>query len=135
MAKKTGRRSGGGSRFAVLSRGLRRERGKMNRTETKYANELEARRLAGEVANWWFEPMSLRLSDPDTGQPARVTIDFMVLMPDGLTYLDDVKGTGPDDPASLVRMKWAADRYTLWTIRLVKQQTAKAGGGWSVREF
>ena len=61
-------------------------------------------------------------------------VDFMVLMPDGLTLVEDVKGTGPDDLAAIVRIKSAAERFPLWKFRIVKQRTKKAGGGWDVRE-
>lgn len=123
-----------GHRFSRLSKGRVSARGEMNRTETKYANELTVRKLAGEIVDFWFEPFSLRLSSPPEGQPARYTPDFMVLMPDGLTVVEDVKGTGPDDLAAIVRIKSAAERFPLWKFRIVKQQTKKAGGGWEIRE-
>jgi len=120
-------------RFTNLSKGLNRQRGKMNRTESQYASELEARKLAGEIADWWFEPFTLRLSHPDEGQPLKMTPDFMVLMPDGTTYIIDTKGTGLDDGASLARLKAAAELFPLWRFQLVKKRTKKAGGGWEVR--
>ena len=124
----------GRTRFTGLSKGRVTARGEMNRTETQYANELQLRKLAGEIVDYWFEPFSLRLSSPPGGQPARYTPDFMVLMPDGLTLVEDVKGTGPDDLAAIVRIKSAAERFPLWKFRIVKQRTKKAGGGWDVRE-
>jgi hypothetical protein len=124
----------GRHRFSGLSKGRVTARGEMNRTETKYANELQLRKLAGEIVDYWFEPFSLRLSSPPEGQPARYTPDFMVLMPDGLTVVDDVKGTGPDDLAAIVRIKTAAERFPLWKFRIVKQQTKKSGGGWVIKD-
>lgn len=123
-----------GNRFTTLSRGLIRQRGVMNRAETKWAEELEAQKLGGVIADWWYEPLTLRLSHPDSGQPAKLTPDFLVLMTDGTTYLDDVKGSGPDDNASMVRMKAAAELYPLWRFRIVKRQTKKQGGGWKITE-
>lgn len=126
----------GSHRFSRLNVGLRRTRGEMNATETKYANELEARKQAGEIADWWFEPMSLRLSSPPEGQPCRVTVDFMVLMAaTGIVFMDDVKGTGVDNDASFVRMRFAAEQFPLWRFRIVKERTKKQGGGWEVREL
>ena len=119
------------SRFAMLSRGRTSTRGEMNRTEQQYANELQ---LDPGVLRWWYEPMSLRLSSPPEGQPARYTPDFLILMTDGTTFVDDVKGSGLDDPASLVRIKCAAEAYPLWVFRVVKRRTKRDGGGWSVRE-
>lgn len=122
-------------RHTGLNRGLVRTRGEMNATERRYANELEERRRRGEISDWWFEPMSLRLTSPPEGQPARVTPDFMVLMPSGLVFIEDVKGSGPDNEASIVRMKCAAELFPLWRFRIVKQRTKKQGGGWEVREL
>lgn len=124
-----------GHRFQALSRGRIAERGVMNQTEKLYAAELAQQVRAGQVARWWFEPFSLRLSRPAAGQPARLTIDFMVLLPDGTTYLDDTKGTGVDNDAQRVAMKCAAEQYPLWIFRIVKRQTKAQGGGWKVTEL
>lgn len=122
-------------RFAGLNVGLRRTRGEMNSTEAQYANELEAKRLAGEISDWWFEPMSLRLTHPPEGQPCTFSVDFMVLMNSGLVFMDEVKGSGIDNDASLVRLKCAAEMFPLWRFRKVKQRSKKAGGGWEVSEL
>lgn len=127
--KKSGRR--GGSRFTTLSKGLVRTRGKMNKGEAKYAATLDVLIAAGEVVWYRFEPFSLRLTSCDDGQPARYTPDFIVLLPDGSTYIDDVKTSkGFDDPASLVRLKVAADQYPLWRFRIVRP----SGSGFEVQE-
>ena len=123
-----------GSRFTHLSKGLVRTRGTMNKTEAKYADELRVRQMAGEIADFWFEPFSLRLSAPDKGQPARYTPDFMILMPDGTTLVDDVKSGGLDDNAAIVRIKCAAELFPLWIFRLVTPRRVKDGGGFEVRE-
>ena len=120
-----------GSRFAILSRGQRSTRGERNKTESEYESILAA---DPDVHQYWFEPFSLRLSSPEKGQPARYTPDFLILMKDGTTYVDDVKGTGIDDAASLVRIKCAAEQYPLWTFRIVKKQTKRNGGGFQVKE-
>lgn len=124
----------GGHRFSGLSKGRTGKRGEMNKTEAKYAAELELRKLAGEIVGYWFEPFSLRLSSPPEGQPARYTPDFMVLMPDGLTIIEDVKGSGLDDNAAIVRIKTAAEIFPLWRFRIVKQRRVKDGGGWELKE-
>ena len=121
-------------RFQRLSKGRVTKRGEMNKTEAAYAQELEQSKLAGKILDYWFEPMSLRLSHPPQGQPARYTPDFMVLCPDGLTVIQDVKGTGLDDYAAIVRLKCAAEQYPLWEFQLVKRRRKKDGGGWDVKE-
>lgn len=115
------------SRFAGLSRGLIRKRGKRNRTEASYELALQA---APFVAWWKFEPFTVRLSHPDGGQPARYTADFLVVMGDGTTYVDDVKNPRMDDPAAIVRIKAAAELFPIWTWRLVRL----VGGEWQHTE-
>ena len=119
-------------RFRGLSRGRRAKRGERNKTEAEYELLLQA---DPEVYRVWFEPFSLRLSSPESGQPARYTPDFLVLMADGTTYVDDVKGSGIDDNAAAVRAKTAAELYPLWTFRIAKKQLKRDGGGFKVREL
>ena len=114
----------GGSRHKILSRGLNRSRGEMNATEARYRDLLET---DDSVFAIYHEPFSLRLTHPPKGQPGRVTPDFMVVMMDGTTYLDDVKGAGPDDAASIVRMKCAAELYPIWVFRIAKETGRKTG--------
>lgn len=59
----------------------------MNKTEARYAGILEARRLAGEVVRWWFEPMNLKLAES-----THYRCDFLVLMADGTLAIHEVKG-------------------------------------------
>lgn len=113
-----------GNRYSGLSKGRVTARGVMNKTETKFADILKARQLQGEISAYWFEPFSLRLTDNIPGsstKPTRYTPDFMILLPDGETHIVDVKGTGPDDPASLVRLKQASQRFQLWRFFLCKE--------------
>lgn len=120
------------NRFDILSRGLRRTRGEMNKAEAAYSLILE---MDQSVYHWWFEPLSLRLSHPESGKPAIFTPDFLVLYTDGTTCLDDVKsGSMFDDTAALVRIKTAAELYPLWKFRRVIPLKAKDGGGYRYEE-
>ena len=120
------------TRFTHLSRGLRRKRGEMNQTEKAYASDLT---VNPDVYRWWHEPFSLRLSSPDSGQPARYTPDFLVLMTDGTTFVDDIKASkGFDDKASIVRAKCAAELFPLWVFRLVYKRRKRDGGGFEIKE-
>lgn len=121
-------------RFVGLSKGQIAERGIMNATEAQYAAELDLRIQAGEVADYWFEIGTLRLSHPPEGQPARITVDFMVLMPDGETHMVDVKG-GQVNDASIVAMKCAAEQYPLWRFFIAQKQAKKDGGGFKLSEL
>lgn len=62
-------------------------RGKMNSTERAYAEFLELRKIAGNVSAWWFEAITLKL-----GPDCRLTMDFLVQLPDGTMELHDTKG-------------------------------------------
>lgn len=110
------------SRQKILSRGLVRKRGEMNKSEAAYAADLEICLREGKIAGYWFEPFSLRLTHPEAGQPARYSPDFMVLLNDGTTMIDDVKtSSGFDDLAAIVRIKCAAELFPLWKFRLVRR--------------
>lgn len=119
------------SRFDILSKGRTKKRGEMNSNERKFADFLDA---DTDVARWWFEPFSLRLSAPENGgQPARFTPDFLVLRRNGETWVFDVKsGSGYDDTAAGVRIKCAAEQYPLWVFAKANRIPIKQGGGWKI---
>lgn len=119
-------------RFTILSKGDTRQRGVMNKTESLYAAELDLARLAGEVADYWFNPMRLRLTTAMDGKGVYFTVDFMVLLHDGTTFIDEVKGSGIDNDAAIVRVKAAAEKFPLWRFRLIKRQRSDEGGGWKI---
>lgn len=118
------------SKYARLSQGLVRERGKMNKTEAKWADHLNSLISAGKVVRYWFEPFGLRLSHPAKGQPLSYTPDFLVLENDGTTFVDDVKGRHIDE-AAYVRVRAAAEQFSLWRFRIVQL----AGTQWTIREI
>ena len=81
--------------------------GVMNKTEERYAQVLEARKQAGEIVWWAFEAVKLKLA-PNT----HLTIDFTVMLADGVIQMHDVKGAKAiiqDD--SKVKMKVARDKF------------------------
>ena len=102
----------------------RRVPGKMNRTEAKYAERLGAIKLAGEIASFEFENVTLKLA-----KDTRYTPDFMVLMPDGTIEFHEVKGFMRDD--AWAKLKFAAERFPMFTFRLVKW-VAK---NWEIKEI
>ena len=110
--------------------GKRRVAGRMNVTESEYADLLEKRRIAGEVRAWWFEPMSIRLGDGCHFCP-----DFLVLLADLSLECVDTKGAGPLDAKGQVKLKVAAE--LMWPFKFVqeKRRKKKDGGGWIRREF
>jgi hypothetical protein len=99
----------------------------MNKTEASYALHLEARKLAGEIHDYWFEQLTLKLTD-DT----RLTIDFLIQLKDGHLELHDTKGSKfiyQDD--AKVKMKVAASMFPFHFV-VVYPRTQKLGGGWDL---
>ena len=99
----------------------------MNKTESRYANLLYARKLAREIIDYRFESVKLRLAE----EKCWLTLDFAVWFPDGTVELIDVKG-GPTQDKTIIKLKVAADRYR-GLYRIVLERYEKAG--WDRREF
>jgi hypothetical protein len=97
--------------------------GTMNKLETAYANTLELRKRAGEVAWYKFEGIKLRLADSTF-----LTPDFAVMLSDCSIELHDCKGFMMED--ANVKIKVAASLYP-FVFRIVRK--AK-GGFWDVQE-
>jgi hypothetical protein len=114
-----------------VKRGLqalgRLKAGTMNKTEAAYAQTLEQRRTAGEVAWFKFEGVKLRLADNTFYTP-----DFFVMLADGALEAHEVKGHWADDARA--KIKIAADLYPLRFIA-IRAKPKKDGGGWAIEEF
>lgn len=110
--------------------GKRHKPGVMNKTESQYADMLQARKLAGEIIDWMFEAMTFKLA-ADT----RYTPDFVIMHLDGTIECVDVKGGGPMDASSRVKVKVAAEKFWCFKFVIAKAQTKKLGGGFAVEEF
>jgi hypothetical protein len=122
-----------GFRFKAKSLGRysrRHKPGEMNKTEILFSDLLQARKLAGEIVDWWFEPIRFVLGDK-----CSLTLDFGVLHNDGSMEFIDAKGTGPVQEDAIIKMKMAAEKFYMFTIAMEKQQTKKQGSGWKRREF
>lgn len=76
----------------------------MNRLETAYAEELEAKRFGGIIREWHFQALTLKLAN-DT----RYTPDFFVVAQDGAVECHETKGHMRDDAA--VKLKVAARQF------------------------
>lgn len=109
-------------RFKIKAR--RRVPGEMNRTEAKYAERLATMKATGEIVDWSFETITLKLA-----KDTRYTPDFWVTMPDGLLEFHEVKGFMRDD--AWVKLKFAAERFPGFTFRLVRW-VAK---NWEIKEI
>lgn len=100
----------------------------MNATETQYARELELRKRGGEIRDWRFEAIKLRLAAGAFYKP-----DFAVVGIGGEIELHEIKGFWRE--AARVRIKVAAEQYPWFRFIALKHRTQRQGGGWEVEEF
>jgi hypothetical protein len=119
------RRPRRGPPFAKASR-PRKIAGVMNGLERAYGDLLNVRKAAGQVAEWWYEAVTLKLA-PD----CRYNPDFLVMLPDGSLEFHETKGFQRED--SIVKLKAAAEKFPFRFV-LVQKQTKKQGGGWKIEE-
>ena len=96
----------------------------MNRTEALYSAHLHVLRAAGEVADFKFEPLKLKLAGSTFYSP-----DFLVVLPCGKLELHEVKGHWMDD--ARVKIKVAAQSFPWLIFKAIK----RSGRGWETEEF
>lgn len=106
----------------------RPSRAGMNKLETLYARELEARRIAGEIVSWKYEALSLRLAKKTWYRP-----DFLVELPNGVKEIHETKGRWEDD--ARVKFKVAAELFPGFVFRALQRRRQKHGGGWKIETF
>jgi hypothetical protein len=97
--------------------------GTMNGLEKRYAALLDHKMAVGEILDYWFEAMNLRLA-PN----CFYKIDFLVLTKDMALEVHETKGMWTDD--ALVKIKVAAEKFP---FRFIALQWIKKE--WVVREF
>jgi len=94
-----------------------REKG-MNKRETAFSLLLEAAKKRGEILQWHFETVTLKVS-PST----RYIPDFVAVLPSGHWQVFEIKGFLEDDAA--VKFKGAAEKFpelSFHMLKLVKGQ-------------
>jgi hypothetical protein len=107
----------------------------MNKTETAYEATLAAAKSAGEIANYWYEGIKLKINTACFYTP-----DFMVQANNGEIELHEVKGYkkrangehgwyGMDD--AKVKVKAVAAMFP-FAVVVVYQLPKKFGGDWKV---
>lgn len=95
----------------VVKAAPRREPGKMNQIEERYAEHLTE---SPEVREWHYEAMKLRLADATF-----IEIDFLVFLVDGCMELREVKeywknkGMVHIEDDARVKLKWCQEKYPI----------------------
>lgn len=110
--------------------GKRHVPGEMNKTEEQYSRILQELKNSGVVAEWYFESVTFKLA-----KDLRYTPDFFVYLDDGTVEVIDVKGTGPIDDKSIVKIKAAAEKFFCFSFYIEKLRPKKDGGGFERRAF
>lgn len=102
----------------------RRDPDAMNSLEKKYGEKLEVQKRVGEIEDYFFQPVKLRLADNTTYTP-----DFMVITKSRIEF-HETKGFMRDDAS--VKIKVAASIFWFFAFKLVKLE---GGGNWKISEF
>ena len=113
-----------GLRPGAARHNCRRSTPGMNKLESSFAAYLEKRRLAGEVLDYRYESLRLRLAPKTFYTP-----DFFVALPAEFQVYE-VKGHWEDD--ARVKIKWAAQLYWYFRFFGVRQEKRE---GWVFEEF
>lgn len=95
----------------------------MNKLETAYSEYLFFRRKAGDILDYRFEAIKLKLA-PSTFY----TPDFMVFTNDGFIEIHEVKGFWEDD--ARVKIKVAAEMFPFRFVAVTKSKD-----GWKEEDF
>lgn len=111
--------------------------GQMNKTETRYERDvLRPLRLAGEIARYSYEAITLTLAHNVTGKRNGTTYtpDFFVVWPDHMEFKEVKARRGNwssmrDD--ALVKLKIAAEQFPMFKFTLVEYER----GQWNETEY
>lgn len=101
----------------------RRIPGKMNKTEEKYAEQLNLLKAAGEVESWKFEAVKFKLAHNTTYLP-----DFQVVYPDRIEY-HEIKGGYIFDKGK-VKFKVAANMFPEFGWKMIQWKSKQ----WNILE-
>lgn len=93
-------------------------RGQMTKLEQRYAAELAVLKKAGEIDDFRFEEVRLRV-----GLGAFYTPDFLVITDTGMVEFHECKGHWEE--AARVRFRAVIDRYPWFRFLLVTQPKAR----------
>lgn len=102
---------------------------KMNGTERAFADWLEAQKLAGNVIDYKFHPMNVRLA-----KNAYYEVDFLALMADMRLTIFEVKGGFCSEKGAL-KIKTCAEVLPYFRMVKATKLAKKDGGGFRFETF
>jgi hypothetical protein len=98
-----------------------------NSWEKRYADLLETLKRDGKIADWIYEPSSLKLFEVEESK-RRYTPDFMVVFPDRRVRFVEVKGRQRED--AILKFEAAAARY--WWFEFVMVTIDSKTKAWKI---
>lgn len=101
----------------------------MNKTERLYADRLDEQKRRGEIIDWKFHPMNVRLAANTFYE-----IDFLVLHGNMRLAIHEVKG-GFTTEKGQMKIKLCAEALPWFDFIKATKLAKKAGGGWKLEEF
>ena len=124
--KPAARQSDGVKRWQALGR---LPKGQMNKTEAAYAQRLEMLKHQGEILDWKFHPMNLRLAANTFYE-----VDFLVLHADMSVAIHETKGEYTSEKGQM-KIKLAAEAVPWFRFYKCIKVAQKNGGGWKIEDF
>ncbi|QRE00635.1 hypothetical protein [Pseudomonas phage Itty13] len=104
-------------------------RGTMNKTEREYADLLDQQKAAGEIIDYKFHPMRIRLADNTYYE-----VDFLVLHADQSLAIHETKG-GFTSEKGQMKIKLVAELMPWFGFFKAVKQAKKDGGGFRLEDF
>lgn len=120
------KQSDGVKRWQALGR---LPKGTMNKTEQAYAQRLEMLKHQGEILDWKFHPMNVRLAANTFYE-----VDFFVLHSDMSVAIHETKGEYTSDKGQM-KIKLAAEALPWFRFYKCIKVAEKNGGGWKIEDF
>lgn len=108
-------------RFKGKFSGIRKVTGQMNKTEELYSKMLEFMKAAGEIEEYYYEALKVKLDDGSWYCP-----DFMVIYPNYIGF-HEVKGNYKLDGVGHSKFKQAMNKYPFCRWVMVSWQNKREG--------
>lgn len=90
---------------------------KMNKTESRFADQLEISKRAGDILDWRFEPLKFKIADKTYYTP-----DFMIIHRNYIEFVE-IKGFLRDDAAVKFKAVMAMFPWFKWRMLRWKNKT------------